>query len=532
MAAPLSRLACRTCVYTRLCRSCLQLRLITSQPHRLRSTALCQRAAVQASLPTATINNNNNTTTNTTTESTDNGVNISGQQLFLTPCESGPLESYQNAVDVGYLSRDPHQLTVIQELQKLHEVLSRSQKDGSVGYRPHQQSYLGKLFGLRHKQGAPNGLYLYGNVGSGKSMRMNLFYTRSGKSMLMDLFYTHVSVTKKKRVHFHAFMLDVHARIHRQKSQMPARVEGSRRSQAYDPIPPVAEEISDETWLLCFDEFQVTDIADAMILKRLFTELFNRGVVVVATSNRHPDDLYKNGLQRSNFVPFIKILKYRCDCLALDSGTDYRLQGLPTAGKVFFLSTHKKADKELDRIFQEMTARETAEKGPRTLRLLGRDLHVPIACGRVADFQFQDLCEKPLGAADYLKLSQEFDTVIVRNVPQMNLTLKTQARRFITLVDTLYDNKVRLVWSASVNPEELFLAEAVGATDSDYNRLLMDDLNIQVGTDNSAASIFTGEEEIFAFERAVSRLKEMQTQDYWIIRDEWNKERKKQQPTT
>eukprot|EP00058_Branchiostoma_floridae_P001293 XP_002586781.1 hypothetical protein BRAFLDRAFT_102939 [Branchiostoma floridae] len=198
-----------------------------------------RNAAVQARLPTATINNNNNTTT----ESTDNGVNISGQQLFLTPCESGPLESYQNAVDVGYLSRDPHQLTVIQELQKLHEVLSRSQKDGSVGYRPHQQSYLGKLFGLRHKQGAPNGLYLYGNVGS-------------GKSMLMDLFYTHVSVTKKKRVHFHAFMLDVHARIHRQKKLMPARVEGSRRSQAYDPIPPVAEEISDETWLLCFDEFQ------------------------------------------------------------------------------------------------------------------------------------------------------------------------------------------------------------------------------------------------------------------------------------
>ncbi|XP_078617639.1 AFG1-like ATPase [Branchiostoma floridae x Branchiostoma japonicum] len=520
MAAPLSRLACRTCLYTRFCRSCLQLRLITSQPHRLRSTALCQRAAVQARLPTATtVNNNNNTTTTNTTEATDNGVNISGQQLFLTPCESGPLESYQNAVDVGYLSRDPHQLTVIQELQKLHEVLSRSQKDGSVGYRPHQQSYLGKLFGLHHKQGAPNGLYLYGNVGS-------------GKSMLMDLFYTHVSVTKKKRVHFHAFMLDVHARIHRQKSQMPARVEGSRRSQAYDPIPPVAEEISDETWLLCFDEFQVTDIADAMILKRLFTELFNRGVVVVATSNRHPDDLYKNGLQRSNFVPFIKILKYRCDCLALDSGTDYRLQGMPTAGKVFFLSTHKKADMELDRIFQEMTARETAEKAPRTLRLLGRDLHVPIACGRVADFQFQDLCEKPLGAADYLKLSQEFDTVIVRNVPQMNLTLKTQARRFITLVDTLYDNKVRLVWSAAVNPEELFLAETMGATDSDYNRLLMDDLNIQVGTDNSSASIFTGEEEIFAFERAVSRLKEMQTQDYWIIRDEWNKERKKQQPTT
>ncbi|XP_066281253.1 AFG1-like ATPase [Branchiostoma lanceolatum] len=516
MAAPLSRLACRTCVYTRFCRSCLQLRLIALQPNRPKSTVLCQRAAVQARLPTATVNNNTSTET---TEPKDEGVNISGQQLFLTPCESGPLESYQNAVNVGYLSPDPHQLSVIQELQKLHEILSRSQKDGSVGYRPQQQSYFGKLFGLRHKQGAPNGLYLYGNVGS-------------GKSMLMDLFYTHVSVTKKKRVHFHAFMLDVHARIHKQKKLMPKRVEGSWRSQAFNPIPPVAEEISDETWLLCFDEFQVTDIADAMILKRLFIELFNRGVVVVATSNRHPDDLYKNGLQRSNFVPFIKILKYRCDCLALDSGTDYRLQGMPTAGKVFFLSTHKNADKELDRIFKEMTARETAEKGPRTLRLLGRDLHVPIACGRVADFQFEDLCEKPLGAADYLKLGQEFDTVIVRNVPQMTIILKTQARRFMTLVDTLYDNKVRLVWSAAVSPEELFRVESVGAMDSDFNRLLMDDLNIQVGTDNSAASIFTGEEEIFAFERAVSRLKEMQTQDYWIIRDEWNKERKKHQPTT
>lgn len=420
----------------------------------------------------------------------------------------GPIATFERRIASGELKPDPHQLSVVKALQGLYDQVHGSNRP--KGIRSSSTSLFSGLFKSKptpEKNSGPKGLYIHGSVGG-------------GKTTLMDLFYECCTIHQRERVHFNSFMTKVHAKIHAVKNKESyRRAEGDTKPIPFDPTEPVADMIASDTWLICFDEFQVTDIADAMILKRLFTHLFQRGIVMVATSNRAPDDLYKNGLQRSNFLPFIDVLKERCNVISLDSGVDYRRLASKGDGKNYFvISPEIDADGEMDRTFKVLCSQETDTVRPRTITHLGRDLKFAKTCGQVLDSNFNELCDRPLGGSDYLQIAQFFHTVLIRNIPQLNLDTKSQARRFITLIDTLYDNKVRVVVSAHEPLDTLFTAKRSKTGIQDDHRMLMDDLNIS--PENASANVFTGDEEAFAFERTVSRLAEMQSKEYWA---QWGK---------
>jgi cell division protein ZapE len=275
----------------------------------------------------------------------------------------------------------------------------------------------------------PMGLYLWGDVGR-------------GKSMLMDLFFETAPIKKKLRVHFDAFMVDTHARIHEERQQT-----------SDDPIPAVANAIAREAILLCFDEFQVTDVADAMILGRLFEHLFAAGVVVVATSNTPPPRLYEGGLNRQLFLPFVAMLEQRLDVVALNGPCDHRLQRLSQLD-TYIAPLGLAANAKMDAAWLRLTDRKRGE--PEILKVLGRKLRVPQSAKGVARFSFDDLCRQPLAAPDYLAVAHHFHTLLIDGIPTMTADERNEARRFTTLIDVLYDQNVKLICSATAAPEALY----------------------------------------------------------------------------
>lgn len=383
-----------------------------------------------------------------------------------------PLEAYRRLEVEGEVRADDDQLRVLKHFDRLyHDLLDYPEVAGKSRSLSIKSWRLSTLFRWgNNEKGVPKGLYIYGGVGR-------------GKSMLMDLFYELAPVKAKKRVHFHEFMLDIHARLKEWRG-LSAKERAARggRATADDPIPPVARQIAMEATLLCFDEMQVTDIADAMVLGRLYKELLERGVVIVATSNRVPDDLYKGGLNRQLFLPFIEMIKNLFDVVPLDGPTDYRydrLKGVAT----YYTPINDETTDLLSEAFFRLTDRdvENRDKVPSDeLTVQGRKLFVPKAARGVAVFSFKRLCANPLGSADYLAIARAYHTVIMVAIPQMGPENRNEAKRFVTFIDALYEHGVKFLCSAAVPPADLY----------------------EAGDGH------------FEFERTVSRLMEMQSEDY------------------
>jgi cell division protein ZapE len=363
--------------------------------------------------------------------------------------QPGLLENkYQALIEQGHLQYEPSQIIALQHLQILFDNLLTA-----VEYD--QKPVLYKLF--LPCPDAYQSLYLFGNVGR-------------GKSMLMDLFFDACPISQKRRVHFHAFMQEVHAFVHQW-----------RRQHTTDAISALAKQIRESELLLCFDEFHVTDIADAMILMRLFGMLFDLGIVVVMTSNCNPTELYRNGLQRELFLPFVKLLQHKADVIELVAEQDYRLTHLHALKTTYYYPLDEQAAKFIRQSYNEFT--QFAPLKPCTLDVLGRKLTLSAVHGNVLLSSFDELCVHPLGPADYLEISRNFDIVILADIPKLSREKRNEAKRFVTLIDALYEHKVKLICSAEVPAQELY-TEGEGS---------------------------------FEFERTVSRLIDIQSENYLQI---------------
>lgn len=360
-----------------------------------------------------------------------------------------PLERYSDMVDRGELQPDAAQSRIAHFFDDLYQRICAPGFFAMPHYRVLQ--YLFRR--PDEKQG--RGMYLWGDVGR-------------GKSMLMDLFYVSIPLSAKRRVHFHRFMLEVHTRIHELR-------QGNQRG---DPLMVVAKEIAERYRVLCFDEFQIHDIADAMILSRLFTALFNQRMIIVFTSNRPPEELYNNGLQRERFLPFIQLLKQRVKVVELAAQEDYRRSRMASLSQVYSYPLGAAAERFLRSTFAALTS--GGKVGALNIEVQGRTIHVQQACRDMAYFEFQQLCGQPLGAADYLALAGFFRIFLIGSIPRMGPEMRNEAKRFTTLIDVLYEQRAMLICTAETSPEQLY---AMG--------------------DGS-----------FEFERTISRLIEMQSADY------------------
>lgn len=336
------------------------------------------------------------------------------------------LSAYQQKLDAGQIEADAAQQEVAVMLDALAiEIETRGKK------------------GWFSRPKDVKGLYLWGGVGR-------------GKSMLMDLFFSTVDAEHKRRVHFHDFMQETHAFINEWKklNASQRRSTGwSVRGNDDDPIPPAAKKIAASAELLCFDEFQVTDIADAMLLGRLFEHLLDRQVVVVATSNRHPDDLYKNGINRQLFLPFIDLLKRTHTIHEIRSDRDYRLERL-TAAPVYYAPLGYGSERKMDEAWQRLTSGATGVEAHLTVQ--GRQVRIPRTAAGVARASFEELCKRPLGPADYLSLARHFDAVMIDGVPRLGPENRDAARRFVTLIDALYEARAKVIISAEAEPDKLY----------------------------------------------------------------------------
>jgi cell division protein ZapE len=372
------------------------------------------------------------------------------------PKECGPLPAYRAKLQAGLLSTDPAQALAAERLQDLWRRLRGYDPPSGTGARP---GLLARLFRRRRVEEMEDriGLYLVGEVGR-------------GKSMLMDMFFAAADVPRKQRIHFHRFMQETHARIHAWR----------RTGGEADPIPVLADQIAARAALLCFDEFQVNDIADALILGRLFQALFERGVAIVATSNTLPDNLFAGQPGRDAFLPFIALLKANLDILVLEAGPDHRRSRLQTMPS-WYVPADDAAGRALDEAFRALSGEASAH--PERLLVSGRKLSIPLAAQGVARFDFASLCGAPLGPGDYLAIATHFHAVVLDGVPRFSAEDHNEARRFITLIDALYEHRVKLVASAGAEPDMLF-PEGVGAG---------------------------------AFQRTASRLMEMRSSDYLAL---------------